>query len=378
MVMLKLLKFDKNLDNWEKVLSIEDLIKPHLRNVISYDPVDPPEMLAQKAGVPIDQIIKLNGNENPFGPSEKVSNVVANSNVHVYPDPLQRKVRTKLSEYTGFAQEYLVAGAGSDELIDLLFRLFIEPGDNILDFDPTFGMYGFCARIYQAEVKLSKRDNNFEIDLENALNTINDRTKIIFVASPNNPTGNLASEIQIRALLETGVLVVVDEAYYEFCNSTFANLIDVFDNLVILRTMSKWAGLAGLRIGYGIMNPVLVNHIMDIKSPYNLSVTAEDALVASIDDAGFLLNNVRRILVERDRVFKLLTGIDGLRPIPSSGNYILCEVKDQKKDHVVSGLENEGIFVRTFNTEALGNYFRTAIGTPDQSDRMISVLQQLV
>ena len=180
---------------------------------------------------------------------------------------------------------------------------------------------------------MSKRDNNFEIDLENALNTINDRTKIIFVASPNNPTGNLASEIQIRALLETGVLVVVDEAYYEFCNSTFANLIDVFDNLVILRTMSKWAGLAGLRIGYGIMNPVLVNHIMDIKSPYNLSVTAEDALVASIDDAGFLLNNVRRILVERDRVFKLLTGIDGLRPIPSSGNYILCEVKDQKKDH---------------------------------------------
>ena len=231
-------------------MSIEDLIKPHLRNVTSYDPVDPPEMLAEKAGIPIDQIIKLNGNENPYGPSGKVSEVVSNSAVHVYPDPLQRKVRTKLSEYTGFPQDCLVAGAGSDELIDLLFRLFVEPGDNILDFEPTFGMYAFCARIYKAEVQLSRRDSSFGIDIEDALKTINDRTKIIFVASPNNPTGNMASEFEIRSLLDTGVLVVLDEAYYEFCNFTFADLIDEFDNLVILRTMSKWAGLAGLRVGY--------------------------------------------------------------------------------------------------------------------------------
>ena len=157
-------------------MSIEDLIKPHLRNVTSYDPVDPPEMLAEKAGIPIDQIIKLNGNENPYGPSGKVSEVVSNSAVHVYPDPLQRKVRTKLSEYTGFPQDCLVAGAGSDELIDLLFRLFVEPGDNILDFEPTFGMYAFCARIYQAEVQLSRRDSSFGIDIEDALKPINDRS----------------------------------------------------------------------------------------------------------------------------------------------------------------------------------------------------------
>lgn len=359
-------------------MSIEDLIKPHLRNVTSYDPVDPPEMLAEKAGIPIDQIIKLNGNENPYGPSGKVSEVVSNSAVHVYPDPLQRKVRTKLSEYTGFPQDCLVAGAGSDELIDLLFRLFVEPGDNILDFEPTFGMYAFCARIYQAEVQLSRRDSSFGIDIEDALKTINDRTKIIFVASPNNPTGNMASEFEIRSLLDTGVLVVLDEAYYEFCNFTFADLIDEFDNLVILRTMSKWAGLAGLRVGYGIMSPILVNHLMDIKSPYNLSVTAEDALIASIDDSAFLLKNVRSIVDERDRLFSLLVDIDGLEPVPSSGNYILCEVKEYKKDFVVSGLESEGIFVRTFHNESLRNCFRTAIGTPAQTDRMISVLKRLV
>ena len=265
---------------------------------------------------------------------------MSNSAVNVYPDPLQRKVRTKLSEYTGFPQDCLVAGAGSDELIDLLFRLFVEPGDNILDFEPTFGMYAFCARIYQAEVQLSRRDSSFGIDIEDALKTINDRTKIIFVASPNNPTGNMASEFEIRSLLDTGVLVVLDEAYYEFCNFTFADLIDEFDNCVILRTMSKWAGLAGLRVGYGIMSPILVNHLMDIKSPYNLSVTAEDALIASIDDSAFLLKNVRSIVDERDRLFSLLVDIDGLEPVPACGNYILCEVKDYKKACTIFKIKN--------------------------------------
>ena len=192
--------------------------------------------------------------------------------LHIYPDPLQRRLRSALSDYTGFGTENIIAGAGSDELIDLLFRLFIEPGDAILDCDPTFAMYAFCARVAGGEVKLVQRDELFEIDMQAVRESIDERTKIIFISSPNNPTGNLATEEQTRALLDTGLIVVIDEAYYEFSGETVAGLISEYDNLVVLRTMSKWAGLAGLRIGYGIMDEGLVNHIVDIKSPYNVNI----------------------------------------------------------------------------------------------------------
>ena len=125
---------------------IKRLLRPHLADVQTYEAVDPPELIARRAGIPESEIVKLNGNENPYGGSPKVAAAVANAPVHIYPDPLQRKVRQALSEYTGAASEEIIAGAGSDELIDLMFRLFMEPGDKVLDFDPTFAMYGFLAR----------------------------------------------------------------------------------------------------------------------------------------------------------------------------------------------------------------------------------------
>ena len=194
----------------------EGLIRPHLTSVQTYQPVDPPEVLAERAGISPDSIVKLNGNENPYGPSPKAAEAVYNSDLHIYPDPFQRRLRAALSEYTGFGDENIIAGAGSDELIDLLFRLFIEPGDVILDCEPTFAMYAFCARVAGGELKLIQRDELFEIDLQAVRDAIDDTTKIIFVSSPNNPTGNMASEDQVRALLDTGLVVVVDEAYYEF------------------------------------------------------------------------------------------------------------------------------------------------------------------
>ena len=132
-------------------------------------------------------------------------------------------------------------------------------------------MYAFCARIARGELRLVQRDELFEVDVQAVRESIDDKTKIIFLSSPNNPTGNMATEEQVRALLDTGLIVVIDEAYYEFSKETVGHLIGQYDNLVILRTMSKWAGLAGLRIGYGIMGGGLVNHIIDIKPPYNVN-----------------------------------------------------------------------------------------------------------
>jgi histidinol-phosphate aminotransferase len=357
---------------------IEKLIKPHLVKVNTYKPVDPPELLAAKAGIPLDTIIKLNGNENPKEPSDQIKQAVASAAFNIYPDPLQRSVRSALSKYTDMPSDYIIASAGSDELIDLLFRLFISEGDKILDFEPTFAMYGFCARVAGGSVTMAPRDDNFDIDIKSAINAIDEKTKIIFLSSPNNPTGNTADREQIEELLKTDLLVVVDEAYFEFCNKTVVDLIPKYENLVVLRTMSKWAGLAGLRIGYGIMSPELVNHIIDIKSPYNLSVTSEAALIAALNEAGSLMAEVKKIVRERERMYKLLQSIDGIELFPSEGNFILCGFAEGKVDDVYQGLANQGIFVRKFDSPRLSNHFRISVGKPHQTDRLISVIKELV
>lgn len=359
-------------------VDIEKLIKPHLMDIKTYEPVDPPELLAEKAGIPKKDILKLNGNENPYGGSPKVAPALSNLEVHIYPDPLQRQIRKALSQYVGIGMEYIIAGAGSDELIDLLFRLFISEGDEILDCDPTFAMYAFCARVAGGSIRLIPRDESFDIDTQAVKSAITDKSKIIFVSSPNNPTGNLATESQILGLLDTGLIVVVDEAYYEFCNQTFANLVLEHENLVILRTMSKWAGLAGLRIGYGIMNPKLVDHIMDIKSPYNVNAAAEAATIASLDDADELNSKAKLIINERDRMMDLIKHIPSITPWPSQGNFILCQFDSPfQAVKVHDGLAAKGIFVRKFSSERLKDCFRVAIGTPEQTNIFIRALKDL-
>ena len=358
--------------------SISRLIRPHLANVKTYEPVDPPELLAQRAGIPEDRIIKLNGNENPFGGSPKASEALGKIPLHVYPDALQRTARRALAGYTGMDADHIVVGAGSDELIDLLFRLMIAPGDSIVDFEPTFGMYGFGARVSGARTTMVQRDAQFEIDVAAATQAVNSTTKIIFVSAPNNPTGNMVSEDQVGALLDLGPLVVIDEAYYEFCGETVAHMIPKNENLCVLRTMSKWAGLAGLRVGYALASPKLVAHLMDIKSPYNVSTAAEAGLIASLEDAGTLLERVRENVAERGRLFGMLEAIPGVKPWPSGGNFILLEFGEGRKDEIYEGLADRGIFVRSFSSDRLRNAFRMSVGTPEQSDAVVAALKELV
>ena len=358
---------------------MEDLIRSHLRDVKTYEPVDPPEVLAKRAGIPADKVIKLNGNENPFGSAPEAVEAVSKAPFHVYPDPFQRSMRASLAGYTGLDEQYIVAGAGSDELIDLLFRLFISPGDAIIDSDPTFGMYGFCARIAGAETVMVPRTEEFDVDVDEVARAARrPGAKIIFVSSPNNPTGNAVSEEQVRALLETGLVVVIDEAYFEFSRLTVAGLVPEYDNLVVLRTMSKWAGLAGLRVGYGLMSPRLVQHIMDIKPPYNVNIAAEAALVASLENADALLERVQIIVEERDRMFRLLAEIPGVSPWPSYGNFILCSFAPGVAGSVYDGLAARGIFVRRFSTERLADTFRITVGSPPETDAVIAAMKDLV
>jgi histidinol-phosphate aminotransferase len=239
-------------------------------------------------------------------------------------------------------------------------------------------MYSFGARLAGAECRSVPRDEQFEIDLPASLDAVDSTTKMVLVNSPNNPTGSVATEEDLEQLLGTGALVVVDEAYFEFAGESAAGLLDEHENLVVLRTMSKWAGIAGLRVGYGMMSPALVKYLLDIKQPYNVTTAGEVALLASLADADYLMKNVGLIVNERERMFGLLESTPGIKPWPSRGNYILCNFPAGRARKIFDGLASRGIFLRTFGHERLRDCIRTTVGTPEQTDALIAALKELV
>ena len=358
---------------------VMDLLQPHVRSLKMYQGVDPSEVLAQRAGIPPDKVIRLTGNENPYGPSPKVAEALGNHQLYnLYIDPEQRQLRKVLSEYLGVGPEHIIAGNGSDEIIDLLLRMFLGPGEAIIDPAPTFGMYAVSARICGGEVVTVPRDEGFGIDVEATKLALDSRTKAILFASPNNPTGNVTPEWQVRSLLEMGILVVVDETYHEFCGETVLPLVHEYPNLVVLRTFSKWAGLAGLRIGLGVMHPEVATVMMSVKPPYNVNVAAELAMSASLGDRYRLMQRVDAIVAERERMFSLLDARPGVRPWPSQANFILCQFSDGKGKEVYEGLARRGVFVRYFRSPRLSSFVRASVGLPRETDALIAALDSVL
>ena len=357
---------------------IEKLMRSHMVNFATYHGVDPSEELARKAGIKPEDVIRLNANENPYGPLDKVSAALSGLPLHLYPDPNQRKLRAALGEYTGQPVERIMAGAGGDEIIDLLMRLFIAPGQKVLDCEPTFGMYSFSARLAEAEIVSVPRNSTWDIDIPAMLEAIDDSARIVFLASPNNPTGNLLTERDARALLKTGVIVCVDETYYEFSGSTLSPLLDEYENLVILRSFSKWAGIAGLRVGYAIASSELIGHLMDIKQPYNINIAGEAAVLAALEHRGELLERTATLIEQRKRLEAVVDEFPGISYYPSEANFLLCRFERRTAEEAYVGLAQRGIFVRRFPQTVLDSSLRISTGTPEQPDLLIDALRRVV
>jgi histidinol-phosphate aminotransferase len=353
-------------------------MQPHLRSAPPYVPVEPPDEVAKRLGLPPERIIKLDANENPYGPSPKVIEALAKaSSYHIYPDPEQRRVRAALSAYTGFGTEWIIGGAGSDELIDLMVRLFVPPGEGILNFPPTFGFYPFLAGIQGANVIDVLRNPDYTLDLEAALIAA-EGSRLIVATSPNNPTGTLLARREVEALLETGLPVIVDEAYTEFADESCIELARQHENLIVLRTLSKWAGLAGLRVGYMVASPELIDIVLRIKQPYNINVAAEVATLASFDDLPLLRQRVEAIKGEKERLTGLLAALPGFETVPSSANFVLCKLSGIEARNVHARLLQRGILVRYFDTALLRNHIRVSAGTPEQTDALIQALGEII
>jgi histidinol-phosphate aminotransferase len=357
---------------------IERLIRPELKAMKAYTPIEPTDVLSQRIKIPQEKVIKLDGNENPYGCSVRVKQALANySHYHLYPDPEQRELRKALGKYTGISPEYIVAGSGSDELIDLVLRLFIEPGDRVIDCPPTFGMYQFSTDVCGGKVVSIPRKQDFSIDVAAVKEAQNKQTKVIFIASPNNPSGNITSKQTILELLNSPMVVVIDEAYFEFSGVTVAPLVSKYPNLIVLRTFSKWAGLAGLRAGYGIFPINMVKYLMKIKQPYNVNTAAQVAALESLKDMSYLRGTINAITDERKRMLTKLSQLDWLKVYPSQANFILCSVLNGKAKAIHKGLQKKGIFVRYFDTPQLKDCLRISVGKPEHTDALIAALKEI-
>jgi len=357
---------------------IEGPTHPYLETIEPYEPPDI-EAIAARAALSVEQLIRLDANENPFGQSPRVAQALAD-----YPDyafyPDYRPLRQAVACYAGVTSEQVVLGNGADELIDLTTRLFVEPDQAVVVCPPTFSMYRFFAEVNRCRVLSVPRQADFSMDVvavERAVRESGRDARLLFLVSPGNPDGQTISLDVIRRLLELPLVVAVDEAYIEFGGESAVPLLPEHENLVIIRTFSKWTGLAGLRLGYALLAPHLAGHLERIRAPYNVNAAVVVAALATLADLEAVQANVARLIAERERLREALAMFPWLEPLPSQANFILCRVKCRTAQEVVGALARRGILIRGFSDPTMAGYVRISVGRPDQANALIAVLKEL-
>ena len=356
-------------------MNLRKLLREDLDDLEEYVPVKPLDVLAAEIGVPVHQLVKLDANENLYGPHEAVLEAIRNAPFHIYPDPGQAALRQSIAGYAGVEPEQIVAGTGADDLLDILIRLTMPKAIAIPT--PTFGMYRFLAKISRAEPIEVPRRPNFDLDVVAIGHAVHDGAGIIFLTSPNNPTGNTVNRAELEAICALETLVVVDEAYIEFGGESVVPMIADHPNLVVLRTFSKWAGLAGLRVGYSISSPELAAHMMALKQPYNVNVAADAGAQAAIAHLHEIKETIASIVAERDRMAALCAELGWLTPLPSQANFVLFAVEGRKAFDVAAALRSTGVLVRYYDRPDLANYIRISAGRPEDTDRLMAALRGL-
>jgi len=335
---------------------IVKLVRPDLVNINGYVATRSPEDVAAAANLPLSEVIKLDANENPYGCSPKVLEALSKyDSFSIYPDTGQVELRKLLAGYVGVGFERIVAAGGSDQMIGLITQLFVSPGDEVINCPPTFDIFRFAV------VKKA----------------ITKKTKLIVLVNPNNPTGTPTPQKDILELLDTGLPLLADEAYVEFCGETVTPLVKEYNNLMVLRTFSKWAGLASFRIGYGIFNPDIANYMLNIKMPYSVSTASTIAVRESLNDTDFLMERVKAIIAEKNRLYEELKKIEWLKPFSSNANFIFCHVLNGTAEQIYEGLLDRGILIRYVSHPLLKDSFRISAGKPEHTDTLVKAIREI-
>ena len=352
----------------------------HILKLVSYEPGKPVEELAREMGLRPEEIVKLASNENPLGPSPKAVAAMreALDRAHFYPDGGGWALRTAIAEKLGLTRENVVLGNGSNEIIEFIGHAFLRPGDEVITARHAFAVYTLMAQLFGAKT-IEVPDPGFTHDLNAMLAAVSWRTRQIFIANPNNPTGTMVGQQEIDDFMDRvpeEVLVIFDEAYYEFLDNPPDVLKFVRDgrNVVIMRTFSKIQGLAGLRIGYGLASKEIAEVLQKTRQPFNANSIAQAGALAGIYDDEYMRET--RELTHEGREFLQSTFLSmGLEFVPSAANFVLVRVGDG--DKVVEALLRRGLIVRAMRSYKLPEWIRVSVGTMDQNRRFVAELQRL-
>lgn len=349
--------------NMNTNFDLNGLVRP---NVAKLKPYSSARDEFQSTGT---EMVFLDANENPF-----------QTDVNRYPDPQQRTLKAELAKIKGVAQENILLGNGSDEVLDLIFRAFCEPKiDNVITLPPTYGMYAVLANINDVENREIELTPGFQPNISNILEVVDRNSKIIFLCSPNNPTGNSFSEEGVLDILENfSGLVVIDEAYIDFSkHPSWLKKLQTYPNLVITQTLSKAYGMAGIRLGICYASKEIIGVLNKIKPPYNVNELSQLRALKRITNMDEVKQEVAIILEERTRLFKALLDVKFIQKIfESDANFILIKVDDATKRY--SEMLEMGIVIRNRTTQPLcENTLRLTVGTAAENDRLIKALKAI-
>ena len=342
---------------------IEKLVRPMIREITAYRSArdEFEDFDAQK--------IFLDANENPF-----------DNGVNRYPDPLQRNLKRILAKIKQVNEEQILLGNGSDEVLDLIIRTFCEPGEEeVLVLPPTYGMYAVLAKLNNVSVKEVPLNKNFEIEIDSVIEAVNPKTKIIFVCSPNNPSGNAIPFNQIKELLKSfSGIIVIDEAYIDFSQEKSAlSILDQYPQLLVCQTFSKAYGLAGIRLGMCFANPLVIDYFNKIKPPYNVNSLTQSRALVKLGEIEFIKDQVIELISERKMLEQELKQFDFITKIyPSDANFLLVVVDNAIKryDQFLAA----GVVLRNRSSlQGCKNALRVTVGTPEENIKFIKICKTI-
>lgn len=344
-------------------MDIKSFVRPNVRNLKPYSSA------RDEFSINEESMIYLDANENPF-----------ETNLNRYPDPQQKQLKAKVASIKKVNSNQILLGNGSDEVLDLIFRCFCEPGiDNVIIQPPTYGMYKVLATVNNVEVKEVLLTEAFQIDVQSVLNAIDINTKLIFICSPNNPSGNNLNANNIREIASNfSGIVVIDEAYIDFTsNESWIKELEKHPNIIVIQTFSKAYGMAGIRLGMCFASPQIINYLNKIKPPYNINMLTQIEGLKQLNSLPQIEENVNVIIKERDALEKMLINLSFVEEVyPSNANFLLIKVDDATKRY--QQLVAKNIVVRNRTNQPLcNNTLRITIGTPFENNTLLTVLKEI-
>ncbi len=340
-----------------------------------YDAGDLPEDLKERWGIPLSKIVQLGSNENPYPPPNNLLKKCSRAlrNMNRYPDPKYRKLKSKISEYLNVNEDKISLGCGASEIIRNICDLFLEPLDKVIIPMPSYTMYILYSMLKDASIRLLNFPY-YNIDSSK----IDDDFSLLFICSPNNPTGNAIPKSEIKKILKkSSGYVVVDEAYAEFSNQTVVDFVEKYDNLIVIRTFSKFFGLAGLRVGYSISSPEVAKNLEKIRLPFGISKIGYIAAVSALEMVDWFKKIKDKIINERERMISELKKLKDIKVFSSDANFVLIKIN---KEINLDDFKKQGIIVR--NLKSLygleGLHIRVSIGLKKENNKFLSIFKSIL